>query len=149
METLKYKVIKSQEQYQAYCQALEELVCREQEGKQAEEEIELLTVLIEKWDEAHNSFTDVDPIQLLQGLMQEHQLKAKELAQILGVSKGLVSDILHYHKGLSKEVIRALSTYFKLSQEAFNRPYKLKTSLNAHLRNAGVMNTTKAMETSH
>src|SRR5690349_10933565 len=88
METLKYKVIKTQEQYQAYCQALEELVCRQQEGKQAEEEIELLTLLIEKWDEAHNSFTDVDPIQLLQGLMQEHRLKAKELAQILGVSKG-------------------------------------------------------------
>jgi len=34
---------------------------------------------------------------------------------------------------------------FKLSQEAFNRPYKLIVPENAHLRNASVMNTTKRM----
>ena len=33
--------------------------------------------------------------------------------------------ILNYHKGLSKETIRKISDYFKVSQEAFNRPYKL------------------------
>ena len=149
METLKYKVIKSQDQYQAYCQLLEELVSGGQQGKELEEEVELLTLLIEKWDEGHNSFSDVDPTQLLQALMREHQMKAKELAETLGVSKGLVSDILRYQKGLSEEVIRGLSVHFKLSQEAFNRPYKLKTRLNAHLGNAGVMNTTKQMEVPH
>jgi HTH-type transcriptional regulator/antitoxin HigA len=90
------------------------------------DEIELLTLLIEKWDEENNSFDDVDPITLLHSLMEERRLKAKDLVEILGVSKGLVSDILNYKKGLSKEIIRGLSSYFKVSQAAFNKEYKLQ-----------------------
>jgi HTH-type transcriptional regulator/antitoxin HigA len=75
--------------------------------------------------------------------MTDHHMKAKDLADLLGMSKGYVSDILHYKKGLSKEVIRKLAERFKVSQEAFNRPYKLKSAVNTHLRNASVMNTTK------
>ncbi len=63
--------------------------------------------------------------------MTEKKLKAKDLAQILNVSKGLISDILNYKKGLSKEIIRSLSDYFKVSQEAFNRPYDLMHSKRA------------------
>jgi HTH-type transcriptional regulator/antitoxin HigA len=81
--------------------------------------------------------------------MIEHSLQAKDLSAILNVSKGLVSDILNYKKGISKEVIRTLSSHFRLSQEAFNRPYKLKLPINAHLRNASVMNTTKELEPLH
>jgi HTH-type transcriptional regulator / antitoxin HigA len=143
MQTLKYKVIKSDMQYKQYCNLLEELVCNRKKSEQVQEEIELLTLLIEKWDEEHNSFKQADPIELLQSLMNQHGLKAKDLVEILGVSKGLVSDILHYKKGLSKDIIRSLSAYFKLSQEAFNRPYKLKNSINTRLKNASVMNTTK------
>jgi HTH-type transcriptional regulator/antitoxin HigA len=57
--------------------------------------------------------------------MKEHQMKAVDLSRLLNVSEGLVSDILHYKKGLSKESIRILSERFKLNQSAFNRPYKL------------------------
>jgi len=56
--------------------------------------------------------------------MTEHNLKAKDLVDILGLSKGTVSKILNSNKGLSKDVIRKLSDYFKVSQEAFNRPYE-------------------------
>lgn len=78
--------------------------------------------------------------------MHDHKLKAKDLTEILGVSKGLVSDILNYKKGLSKDIIRLLSAYFKVSQEAFNRPYRLKNPVNSHLRDASVTNTPKGIE---
>src|SRR5260221_14701073 len=143
METLKYKVITSEKQYDKYCRTLEELVFGETKNKLIKEEISLITLLIEKWDEEHNTFNDLDPIQLLQSLMDDHKLKAKDLADILEVSKGLVSDVLNYKKGLSKEIIRKLSVRFKLSQEAFNRPYKLVSPLTSHLRNASVINTSK------
>jgi len=52
-------------------------------------------------------------------------MKAQDLTAILGISKGYVSDILNYKKGLSKDVIRKLAEYFKVRQEAFNRPYNL------------------------
>lgn len=145
MSQLKYKVISSKKQYKEYCDILEQLVFTDKKSKQTEDEIELLTLLIETYDKQHNTFNELDPIQLLHSLMKDHQLKPKDVVEILQVSKGYVSDILNYKKGLSKEVIRTLAEHFKVSQEAFNRPYKLVVAENAHLRNASVMNTRKEL----
>lgn len=125
METLKYKVIKSKTQYNAYCKQLETLLQSNAKTKAVKDEIDLLTLLIETWDEAHNTFDDLDPVQLLLSLMAERNMKANALADKLGVSKGLISDILNYKKGMSKEIIRGLSDLFAVSHEAFNRHYDL------------------------
>ena len=143
METLKYTVIKDVEQYKKYCDILEELIPND--NRATKDEIELLTLLIEKWDNEHSIFNDSDPIELLKALMEDHNLNAKDLVEILDLSKGTISKILNYHKGLSKETIRKLSDYFKLSQEAFNRPYRLIHQLNRHFRNESLMNTRKNM----
>ena len=145
METLKYKVITSKNLYKEYCNALERLVCSGSKDRHTKDEISLLTLLIEKWDEDHSTIKELDPIQLLHSFIKDHNLKAKDLVEILGISKGYVSDILNYKKGLSKEVIRKLASYFKVSQEAFNRPYKLIVPENSRLRNASVMNTKKEL----
>ncbi len=127
VETLKYTHIKTESQYNEYCKLLEELDDSMDE-RNVENEVELLTLLIEKWDEEHNTFEEADPIELLKYLMVENNLKAKDLADILTVSKGLISDMLNYKKGFSKEIIRRLSKHFSVSQEAFNRPYLLKNA---------------------
>ncbi len=77
--------------------------------------------------------------------MNDHQMKSKDLVELLEVSKGYVSDILHYKKGLSKEIIRKLASHFKVSQESFNRPYKLVVAENARFRNASFRNTKKKL----
>jgi len=143
METLKYTLIKSKKQYDEYCNTLEVLI--ESEQVKSQDEIELLTLLIEKWDEEHNTFNDLNPIELLKMLMAENNLKSKDLVEILGLSKGTVSKIMNYQKGLSKETIRKLSEYFKVSQELFNRPYKLVNEVNRYFKNASLMNTRKEM----
>lgn len=129
METLKYKVITTDKQYDKYCKALELLLFASHKTQAVKDEIALLTLLIEKYDEQHNKLALVDPITLLKSLMKEHKLKAVDLAKLLQVSEGLVSDMLHYKKGLSKETIRILSERFKLGQEAFNRYYQLEMHL--------------------
>jgi len=143
MAALKFKVIKNKTQYKEYSNILEELVFSGSKDRNTKDEISLLTLLIEKWDGDHNTFNDVDPIRLLHSLMEDHHIKAKDLVNILKISKGYVSDILNYKKGLSKDVIRNLAGYFKVSQEAFNRPYKLVVPENSRFRNASVMNTKK------
>ena len=147
MAELKYKIIKNKTQYRAYSNVLEELVFAGSKDRSIKDEIALLTLLIEKWDNEHNTFEEVDPVNLLHSFMTEHNLKAKDLVELLEVSKGYVSDILNYKKGLSKDVIRKLAEHFKVSQEAFNRPYKLVVTANSHLRNASVMNTKKELAT--
>lgn len=134
METLPYKVIKSLRQYKEYCNILEELAMAKKKTQQHQDIIDLLTLLIEKWDEEHNTFSDADPVELLDFLMKENKVKAIDLANELEVSKSLVSDILNYRRGLSKEIIRKLASRFKVSQELFNKPYKLISPVNSHLK---------------
>ncbi len=147
METLQYKIIKTDAQYNRYCDALEALVDSGKKSKAVQDEIELLTLLVEKYDADHNTFELADPIELLKSLMKDHKMKAVNLANLLDVSEGLVSDMLNYKKGLSKETIRILSERFKLNQEAFNRPYELKVPVIPKVRNARVMNTRKDLAT--
>lgn len=146
MKAMKYTIIKTSRQYKLYCDSLEALLEEGRSAKDILEEIELLTLLIGKWDDEHSSLSEADPVGLLQMLMQEHHMRAKDLAELLGVSKGLVSDILHYKKGLSKEIIRMLSSHFKVSQEAFNRDYILKNSLNSNLRSTKGTGASKRKE---
>ncbi len=143
METLKFTIIKNKEQYDKYCDLLEDLVAFD--NMKVQDEVDLLTLLIEKWDNEHNTFSDLDPIEIIKSLMLEHNLKAKDLVEILDLSKGTISKILNYHKGISKDTIRRLSNYFKVTQETFNRPYRLINEVNRHFRNASLMNTRKTM----
>jgi len=141
MGNLKYTLIKDNKQYKNYCDTLEELVLKD-DGN-TEDEIELLTLLIEKWDKEHGTLSDKDPIEILNALMKDHGLKAKDLVEIVGLSKGTISKILNYHAGLSRQTIRKLSAYFKISQEAFNRPYPLQHQTNRQYKNSRTMNTGK------
>ena len=147
METLRYKIIKTDAQYNKYCNTLEALVDSGKKTKAIQDEIELLTLLIEKYDAEHNTFDDADPIELLKSLMKDHTMKAVDLADLLHVSKGLVSDMLHYKKGLSKGTIRILSERFKLNHEAFNRTYKLHVPIRSKFKNRRIRNTRKMPET--
>lgn len=107
--------------------------------------IDLLTLLIGKWDQDHNTFSDADPVELLSFLMKENKLKAVDLSRELAVSKSLISDILNHRRGLSRDIIRKLAIRFKVSQELFNKPYKLISPVNSHLKDASVMNTKKSI----
>src|SRR5690606_7222504 len=114
--------IKDKVQYDAYCKALEISFER---GAVDSDEVELLTVLLEHYDATHRHLAETDPIELLKSFMHDHGLKTKDLVEVLGINKGYVSEILNYKKGLSTDVIRKLSARFNVSQDAFNRPYKL------------------------
>ena len=140
---MEYKIIKSESQYESYCNKLNELV--KNPITRESDEVELLTLLIEKWDAENINFSELNPIETIKALMQEHKLNSSDLSKILNLSKGTISKMLNYSKGLSKETIRNLSVYFKLNQEIFNQPYKLENEINRKFRDASLMNTKKAI----
>ena len=146
METLKYTVIKDARQYECYCTQLQKLVTTSPPAAAVQEEIELLTLLIETWDHAHANLPAADPIELLRSLMAGRQLLAKDVAAALGLGKGAVSDILNRRRGLSKAVIRRLASHFQVSQEAFNRPYELAVAATPLPRHARVVHREQVKE---
>ena len=131
MSTLPYTVIKTENQYSEYCKTLEGILTLKQKSKEKQDIVDLLTLLVQKWDEEHNTLPDADPIELLRYLMDENKLKSVDLAKLLDVSASLVSDILNYRRGLSKDIIRKLAERFKVNQTMFNRPYKLICLVNS------------------
>lgn len=140
-----YTIIRSEDQYWTYCNDLEKLTSEYQKrpSDELDDLIETITLLIEKYDEEHSTMQELDPIQLLKSLMADNKMKQNDLAELLKISKGHVSDILSYKKGLSKNVIRILSDRFKVRQDAFNRTYKLSSDVNKQYRNASLMNSQK------
>lgn len=121
-----YTVIKTEEQHRQYVRVIRRLF--ENPTDENEDERELVMALIEKWeDETLKREEDsIDPIELLQWLMENHNLTATQLSKDLGITKGTMSKILNRKKGLSKHVIRKLAEKFKMRQEAFNREYELE-----------------------
>jgi ribosomal protein S18 acetylase RimI-like enzyme/plasmid maintenance system antidote protein VapI len=60
--------------------------------------------------------------------MKQNNIRALDLAAALGISKSLMTDILHYRRRLSREVIRKLAFRFSVSQELLNKSYNLVTA---------------------
>ena len=148
MTALKYTVIKSDKQYDKYCNILHDLdFSAKKKTKAINDEIDLLIVLIEKWDAEHRTFRRLDPVELIKSLMKDHKMKAKDLAALLDVNKSYVSEVLNYKKGFSKDVIRKLAERFKMNQEAFNRPYELHVPVSSKFKDAKMMNTRKKLAT--
>ena len=150
MAKLKYQVIESKEQYFEYCDMLEKLIFETALTTEVNEEIKLLRVLIEKWDIDHKDFKLLNPIELIKVLLSDNDLKQKDLANILDIGPGTVSEILSYKRGLSKDNIRKIAEHFKILQESLNRPYKLQSRFNNTLKKSSggtVMNSPEELET--
>lgn len=140
-----YRIIKSKKQYQEYCTIVMDLASKKP-TKEIEGEMELIELLLDKWEKENLKSKDMDPIELLKSLMENHNMDRNQLLDILNISKPALSQILNYKKGLSKNVIRILSEHFRVSQEAFNRPYRIISEANKGHQNEKMMNTTKNLQ---
>ena len=141
---MNYTIIKSKKQYQEYCAKVMDLASKKT-TKAIEDEMELIELLIDNWEKDIYASKKKDPIELIKSLMENHNMKAADLVGILNIQKSAVSQILSYKKGLSKDVIRKLSEYFKLSQEAFNRSYELVSTANRGHITERMMNNPKKL----
>jgi HTH-type transcriptional regulator / antitoxin HigA len=79
---------------------------------------ELLTVLIEAFEEEAYALQRASPVEVLRELMQANELKQKDLLDIFG-TPSIVSEVLREKRGLTVEHIRKLSRRFHVSPEVF------------------------------
>ena len=112
------RVITSDAQNDRYTQALLDL--ERQNNLSADEKnlAEVLTLLIEAYEEERYSVPDASPTEVLQELLSANNLRQKDLVPIFG-SEGAVSDILNGRRRLNKNHIEKLSRRFSVSPEVF------------------------------
>lgn len=121
-------IIKNEQQYFAYCDELERLELMDSKTQAIENRIELLILLIEKWDDEHSTIPELNPVEYLKLLMDTNNLKSVDIQNKAGINKTTLSHILNYRRGFSKKNIRLLADFFKVSHDTFNKPYELRNT---------------------
>jgi HTH-type transcriptional regulator/antitoxin HigA len=82
------------------------------------EAIELLTLLIERYEEEHYSVPKASPADVLRFLLDRHGMKQRDIAAELG-GESVVSEILSGKRRLNAAHIEELSKRFHVSPAVF------------------------------
>ena len=80
--------------------------------------MELLSRLIEDYEDRTFPFPDSPPHRALQFLMEQNDLRQADLVKIFG-SRGRVSEVVNGKRAISKSQAQALGEFFKVSLELF------------------------------
>ena len=112
-------VIRSEAENERYIAALEELDSKGSRMTAAERRMaDLLTLLIEDFEEKHYAVKAASPVEVLNELMEANSLKQKDMLDVFG-TPSIVSEVLHGKRQFTTEHIRRLSRRFHVSPEVF------------------------------
>jgi HTH-type transcriptional regulator/antitoxin HigA len=111
-------VIHTDEENERYIAKLETLSNRGNLSSEEKELADLLTVLIEKYEERYQIQPESTPAERVRHFMDAQDLKPADMLDIFG-TKSIVSEVLSGKRELSKAHIRALSHRFNVSPEIF------------------------------
>ena len=88
------------------------------------DEAEILSLIIDNYENKHYPIESPDPIEAIKIRMEEMNLKQKDLVGIIG-GKSRVSEILNKKKKLTVEMIRELERILNISASVLVNNYKL------------------------
>jgi len=113
-------VIHNDKELEAYTKALFELTALQKPSSSEMEAIELLTLLVEQYEQAHYSIPAADAVSVVRFLIERQGLTQRDLIPEFG-SESPVSMFLARQRHLTVEQIRKLSSRFKLPADVFIR----------------------------
>jgi len=112
-------VIHSEDENDHFIAILEKLEHRSSKWSKAEARLaELLTLLIENFEDKNYQLKASTPIEVLLELMESNDLKQKDLVDIFG-AESTVSAVLNGKRDMTREHIKRLSKRFQVSPEVF------------------------------
>lgn len=113
--------IKTEEEYQKAIERLE-LLFDAKKGTEEGDELEVLSILIEKYEDENFPIYLPDPIEAIKFRMEQLGYNQGDLAKILGL-KSRASEILNKKRKLSLGIIRELHDKLRIPTEVLIQPY--------------------------
>jgi HTH-type transcriptional regulator/antitoxin HigA len=115
---MQLKPIKNEHEYDLALDRVDELMDISPEmGTAQSDELEVLVMLIEKYEEQNWYIAEPDPIEAIKVRMEQMHLKQKDLVPYIG-NKSKVSEVLNRKVALSLSMISKLATGLQLPLEA-------------------------------
>jgi len=111
-------VIRTDEEHERLANELLRLDETENPTPEEQELAELLTVLIDRYEDRRFPIRKAGSQQTLQHLMEARNLTQKDLWKVFG-SKGITSEVVHGKRSISKAQAKKLAAFFHVSAELF------------------------------
>lgn len=112
------KVIASDVEFDRMVEQLEDLCMKPEPTAEQRTLADLLTKLINDYDDRYYPLPELPPHKMLFYLMEERGLKQSDLVELIG-SRAQVSDIVTGKRAISKAQAKKLAEFFKLSTDLF------------------------------
>jgi HTH-type transcriptional regulator/antitoxin HigA len=112
------RLIHNDEELADYTQALFELTAKPDPTPEEEEAIELMTLLVECYEQEHYLVPEAEPADVLRFLLEQNGLSQRDIAAELG-SESTVSLVLSGKRQLNRDHIARLSRRFNVSPAVF------------------------------
>ena len=113
---MKIRVIKTERDHAEAMKAIEAL-WKARPGTPQGDTLDLLTMLVESYEEKQHAILPPNPIEAIKFRMEQEGLDNSDLAKIVG-GKNRASEILHRKRGLSLEMIRNLHKKLHIPAES-------------------------------
>ncbi len=118
------KPLKTESDYEAALARISQLMDAELDTEEGDE-LDVLSVLVEDYEEKHHAIDFPDPIEAIRFHMEQYELKDKDLIEYIGQS-GRVSEVLGYKRKLTLSMIRKLEQGLNIPARSLIRDYQLK-----------------------
>lgn len=118
---MKIAPIRNEADYQKALDRLEEIFDA-QKGTEEGDELEILSILIDRYEDQNFLIGMPDPIEAIKFRMEQMGMKQKDLAEVVGF-KSRVSEIMNRKRKLTLEMIRKLSVSLHIPTEVLVQEY--------------------------
>ena len=118
------KPLKTEQDYEDALLRIEQLMDAEL-GTLDGDELDVLSLLVEKYEEVNHPIEAPNPIEAIRFKMEQFGLKDKDLIEYIGQS-GRVSEVLSYKRKLSLTMIRKLEKGLNIPAKSLIKDYELR-----------------------
>ena len=118
---MKIKVIKTEQDYQDALKRMEEVFDADENTPDGDE-AEILSILIEKYEDEHYPIEAPDPIEAIKFRMEQMNIRKKDLAEVIGY-RSRVSEIFSKKRKLTLDMIRKLHHKLRIPYDSLLADY--------------------------
>ena len=120
---MELKPIRNKKEHQAALREIEAL-WNARDGSAESDRLEVLALLVERYEQEHFPIPDPDPIDFMLYVMESRGLVRKDLEPFIG-SRARVAEVLNRVRPLSLEMIRRLVEGLKIPADVLVQRYEL------------------------
>lgn len=138
---MKTKILKTEQEYNEACERIYALIHSSEKAMEPDspegEEMELLSLLVERYEQEHYPAEAPTPIEAIKFRMEQMNLKQADVAPLFG-GKTRVSEVLHGKRPLTLKMITLLNRYLGIPLESLvagNKEMKLEPKKREQLLN--------------